>query len=102
MNSYLQVKKFMCPEKTEDILRDWTPMSCKGQVQQIKAWFKNQSMLSEDQKKKLAQGKDNSPVEAPQASTRKSLPQQVPNKGKKTPKNNQKGKKKAKGKRKPK
>ncbi|MBW0563311.1 hypothetical protein O181_103026, partial [Austropuccinia psidii MF-1] len=29
----------------------------------------NQSMLSEDQKKKLAQGKENSPVEAPQAST---------------------------------
>ncbi|MBW0515366.1 hypothetical protein O181_055081 [Austropuccinia psidii MF-1] len=26
-------------------------------------------MLSEDQKKNLAQGKDNSPVEAPQAST---------------------------------
>ncbi|MBW0521257.1 hypothetical protein O181_060972 [Austropuccinia psidii MF-1] len=54
----------------------WTPMSCKGQVQQIKAWFKNQSLLSEDQQKKLAQGKENSPVEAPQASTIKNLPQQ--------------------------
>ncbi|MBW0497683.1 hypothetical protein O181_037398 [Austropuccinia psidii MF-1] len=42
-------------------------MSCKGQVQQIKAWLKNQSILSEDQKKELAQGKENSPVEAPQA-----------------------------------
>ncbi|MBW0550879.1 hypothetical protein O181_090594 [Austropuccinia psidii MF-1] len=69
MNSYLQVKKFMGPEKTEELLRGWTPISFKGQFQQIKAWFKNHSMLSEDQKKKVAQGKNNSPVEAPQAST---------------------------------
>ncbi|MBW0572130.1 hypothetical protein O181_111845 [Austropuccinia psidii MF-1] len=59
-------------------------------------------MLSQDQKKKLAQGKENSPVEAPQASTSKNLPQQVPNKPKQTPKTNQKGKQKAKGKAKPK
>ncbi|MBW0519367.1 hypothetical protein O181_059082 [Austropuccinia psidii MF-1] len=102
MNSYLQVKKFMGPEKTEEIVKGWTPMSYKGQVQQIKAWLKNQSMLSEDQKKKLDQGKDNTPVEAPQASTSKDPPQPVPNKPKKTPKTNQKGKKKAKGKAKPK
>ncbi|MBW0585268.1 hypothetical protein O181_124983 [Austropuccinia psidii MF-1] len=49
-------------------------------------------MFPEDQKKNLAQGNYNSPVEAPQASTSKNLPQQVPKKGKKTPKNNQKGK----------
>ncbi|MBW0556763.1 hypothetical protein O181_096478 [Austropuccinia psidii MF-1] len=55
-------------------------------------------MLSEDQKKKLAQGKDNTPVEAPQASTSKNQPQPVPNKPKKPPKTNQKGKQKAKGK----
>ncbi|MBW0507832.1 hypothetical protein O181_047547 [Austropuccinia psidii MF-1] len=36
------------------------------------------------QEKKLAQGKDNSPVEAPHASTSKNLPQKVPKKGKKT------------------
>ncbi|MBW0589937.1 hypothetical protein O181_129652 [Austropuccinia psidii MF-1] len=59
----------MGPEKAEELLKGWTPMSCKGQAQQIKAWFKNQSMLSEDKKKKFAQGKDNSPVEAPKAST---------------------------------
>ncbi|MBW0510268.1 hypothetical protein O181_049983 [Austropuccinia psidii MF-1] len=53
-------------------------MSCKGQVQEMKALFKNQSMFSEDQKKKLAQGEENSPVEAPQASTSKILPPQVP------------------------
>ncbi|MBW0583558.1 hypothetical protein O181_123273 [Austropuccinia psidii MF-1] len=96
MNSYVQVNKFMGPGKTEELLKGWTPMSCKGQVQQIKAWFKNQSMLSEDQKKKLAQGKENSPVEAPQASTSKNPPQQVLNKPKKTPKTNHKGKEKAK------
>ncbi|MBW0591328.1 hypothetical protein O181_131043 [Austropuccinia psidii MF-1] len=85
----------MGPEKTEELLKGWTPMSSKGQVQQIKAWLKNQSMLSED-KKKLAQGKDNTPVEAPQASTSKIPPQQVRNKPNKTPKTIQKGKQKAK------
>ncbi|MBW0566229.1 hypothetical protein O181_105944 [Austropuccinia psidii MF-1] len=52
-------------------------------------------MLSEDQKK-LTQGKENSPVEASQASKSKNPPQQLPTKDKKTPKSNQKGKKKAK------
>ncbi|MBW0590178.1 hypothetical protein O181_129893 [Austropuccinia psidii MF-1] len=97
MNSYLEVKKFMLPEKTEDLLRGWTPMSCKGKVQQIKACLKNQSIFSEDQKKKLAQRKDNSPVEAPQDSTSKNMPQKVPKKDKKDPKRNQKGKKNEKG-----
>ncbi|MBW0590151.1 hypothetical protein O181_129866 [Austropuccinia psidii MF-1] len=101
INSYLQVKKFMEPEKTEELLKGWTPMSFKGQVLQIKAWLKNQTMLSEDQKKKLAQGKENSQVEAPQASTSKNPPQKVPNKPKQAPKTNQKGKQKAKGKAKP-
>ncbi|MBW0506202.1 hypothetical protein O181_045917 [Austropuccinia psidii MF-1] len=57
-------------------------MSFKEKVQQIKSWLKNKSMLSEDQKKKLVQGNDNSPVEAPQASTSKNTPQKVPKKGK--------------------
>ncbi|MBW0509869.1 hypothetical protein O181_049584 [Austropuccinia psidii MF-1] len=67
-------------------------MSCKGQFHQIKAWFKTQCMLSEDEKKNLDQGKENSPVEAPEASTSKNLPQQAPNKGKQAPKRNHKGK----------
>ncbi|MBW0489126.1 hypothetical protein O181_028841 [Austropuccinia psidii MF-1] len=54
-------------------------------------------MLSEDQKKELAQGKDNTPVEAPQESTSKNPPQPVPNKPKQTPKTNQKGKKSPRG-----
>ncbi|MBW0521768.1 hypothetical protein O181_061483 [Austropuccinia psidii MF-1] len=102
MNSYLQVVKFMGPKKSEELLKGWTPMYCKGQVQKIKAWLKNQSMLSEDQKKKLAKGKENSQVEAPQTSTSRNPPQQVPKKPKKTPKTNQKGNQKAKGKAKPK
>ncbi|MBW0506411.1 hypothetical protein O181_046126 [Austropuccinia psidii MF-1] len=53
-------------------------------------------MLSEDQKKKLAQGKENIPVEAPQSSKSKIMPQKVPNKPKKPPNTNQNGKKKAK------
>ncbi|MBW0508822.1 hypothetical protein O181_048537 [Austropuccinia psidii MF-1] len=77
-------------------LRVWTPMSFKGQVQQIKAWLKNQCMLSEDQKKMLAQGKENSQVEAPKASTRTKPPQQVPKKPKKTQKTNKNDKQKAK------
>ncbi|MBW0507096.1 hypothetical protein O181_046811 [Austropuccinia psidii MF-1] len=46
----------------------------------------------------VGQGKENSPVEAPQASTSKNLCQQVPKKGNQPPKSNQKGKKNAKGK----
>ncbi|MBW0592342.1 hypothetical protein O181_132057 [Austropuccinia psidii MF-1] len=98
MTSYIQVKRFMGPEKTEELLRGWKPMSFKGQVQQIKAWWKNKSMLSEDQKKNLAHRKENSPVEAPQASTSKNMPSQVPNRDKQTPKRNQNGNQKEKGK----
>ncbi|MBW0575952.1 hypothetical protein O181_115667 [Austropuccinia psidii MF-1] len=67
-----------------------------------KTWLKNQSMLSEDQKKKLSQGKDKRSVESPQASKSKSPPQQVPNKDKPIPKINQKGTQKEKVKAKPK
>ncbi|MBW0582965.1 hypothetical protein O181_122680 [Austropuccinia psidii MF-1] len=42
-----------------------------------KSLVENQGMLSEDQKKKLAQVKENNSVETPQASTRKHPPQQV-------------------------
>ncbi|MBW0492544.1 hypothetical protein O181_032259 [Austropuccinia psidii MF-1] len=47
----------MGPENTEDLLMRWTPMSCKGKVQQIKPWLQNQRLLSEDQKQKLAKGR---------------------------------------------
>ncbi|MBW0564401.1 hypothetical protein O181_104116 [Austropuccinia psidii MF-1] len=77
-------------------------MSCKGKVQQIKDWLKSQRMLSEDQTKQLTQGKENSPVEASQASTSKNLPQKVPTKPKQTPKTSHKGKKKEKVKANPK
>ncbi|MBW0538431.1 hypothetical protein O181_078146 [Austropuccinia psidii MF-1] len=83
MNSYLQVKKLLGPEKAQELLKGWTPMSCKGQVQKIKGWFKNQSIFSEDKKKELSQKKENSPLEGPQTSTSKNMPQKVPNTGKK-------------------
>ncbi|MBW0498686.1 hypothetical protein O181_038401 [Austropuccinia psidii MF-1] len=60
-----------------------------------KSLVKTQSILSEDQKRKLAQKRTT-------AQWKLTKPQQVPNKGKKAPKNNKKGKKKAKGKEKPK
>ncbi|MBW0531810.1 hypothetical protein O181_071525 [Austropuccinia psidii MF-1] len=63
-----------------------------------KSLVENQSMLSEDQKQKLAQGKYNSPVEAPQASTSTNPPQQVPKKGQEKPKEQSEGKSKGYGK----
>ncbi|MBW0470221.1 hypothetical protein O181_009936 [Austropuccinia psidii MF-1] len=86
----------MVPEKTQDPLKAWTPMSWKGKVQKIKACFKSQIILSEDQKKELDQKKDNSPVEAPQASESKNPLKQAPNKGKQAPRRNEKGKAKVK------
>ncbi|MBW0496061.1 hypothetical protein O181_035776 [Austropuccinia psidii MF-1] len=88
----------MSPEKIKDLLKGWRPISCKGQVQNIKAWLKAQRISPEEQKQEMAQKKDKSPVKAPQASPSKNLPQKVPKKGKKAPKTNQKGKKKAKSK----
>ncbi|MBW0478602.1 hypothetical protein O181_018317 [Austropuccinia psidii MF-1] len=79
---YIQPMKFLGTEKTEDLLKVWTPMPCKGQVQKINSWFKNKIIWSEYQQKELSQKKENSPEEAPQASTSKNLPQPVPNKGK--------------------
>ncbi|MBW0495080.1 hypothetical protein O181_034795 [Austropuccinia psidii MF-1] len=46
----------------------------QGKSTRDKSLVENQSMLSEDQKE-LAQGKENSPVEAPQASTSKGAKQ---------------------------
>ncbi|MBW0573083.1 hypothetical protein O181_112798 [Austropuccinia psidii MF-1] len=86
MNSYPQVKKFMGPKKPEDLLRGWTPISCKGQLQQIKAFLKHQIRLSGGHKKKLAQGKENIPVEDPQAFTSKNQCQKSAKKGKASPK----------------
>ncbi|MBW0567845.1 hypothetical protein O181_107560 [Austropuccinia psidii MF-1] len=90
----------MGPEKTEDFLRDWTPMSCKGHFQQIKAWLKAQRMFSEDQKKKLTQGKDKIPVEALKASKSIKSASTSAKQGKENPKEESEGQAKGKGKRK--
>ncbi|MBW0494047.1 hypothetical protein O181_033762, partial [Austropuccinia psidii MF-1] len=92
-NELLSSSEEVCgPRKDRRTSEGLAPMSFKGQVQQIKAWLKTQSMLSEDQKKKMAQGKDNSPVEAPQASS-KSAKQ-----GQENPKEQSEGQAKGKGK----
>ncbi|MBW0569197.1 hypothetical protein O181_108912 [Austropuccinia psidii MF-1] len=53
MNSYLHIKSFLGQEKTIDLLGVWSPLSCKDKVKKIKNLFKNQSLLSIDQKKEL-------------------------------------------------
>ncbi|MBW0571992.1 hypothetical protein O181_111707 [Austropuccinia psidii MF-1] len=53
MNSYLHIKSFLGQEKTSELLGGWSPLSCKGKVKKINNWFKNQSLLSIDQKKEL-------------------------------------------------
>ncbi|MBW0470271.1 hypothetical protein O181_009986 [Austropuccinia psidii MF-1] len=71
------IKEVIIPRKDSRLSEGLDTHVCKGKVQEIKAWLKNQSILSEDQKK------EKSPVEAPQASTSKNPPQQVSRKGKK-------------------
>ncbi|MBW0554455.1 hypothetical protein O181_094170 [Austropuccinia psidii MF-1] len=53
MNSYLHIKSFLGQEKTIELLRGWTPLSCKDSVKNIKNCLKNQSLVSIDQKKEL-------------------------------------------------
>ncbi|MBW0573506.1 hypothetical protein O181_113221 [Austropuccinia psidii MF-1] len=96
MTSYLQVNRLLGPEKTQELLKGWKLKFSKGKVKKAKALLKNKVTLSGDQKRELAQKKDNSHVEASQASTSKNPPQKVPNTGKKAPK--KKAKQKQKGK----
>ncbi|MBW0581666.1 hypothetical protein O181_121381 [Austropuccinia psidii MF-1] len=87
----------MGPEKTEELLKGWTPMSCKGQFQLIKAWLKNQIMLSEDQKKKLAKERKTAQwklLETPQAKIRSTSAKQA----QENPKEQPEGQSKSKGK----
>ncbi|MBW0592951.1 hypothetical protein O181_132666, partial [Austropuccinia psidii MF-1] len=53
MNSYLHIKRFLGQEKTIELLKGWSPLSCKDKVKKIKNWLKNQSLLSIDQNKEL-------------------------------------------------
>ncbi|MBW0547010.1 hypothetical protein O181_086725 [Austropuccinia psidii MF-1] len=94
MNSYLHIKSFLGQEKTIEFLGACIPLSCKDKVKKIKNWFKNQIVLSIDQKKEL----EMSPAleEGPVASTSsKPAPQtskedfKGPQKKKKGPNNHQ-------------
>ncbi|MBW0492349.1 hypothetical protein O181_032064 [Austropuccinia psidii MF-1] len=53
MNSYLHNKSFLGQEKTKELLGGCSPLTCKDKVRNIKNLFKNQSLLSIDQKKEL-------------------------------------------------
>ncbi|MBW0566009.1 hypothetical protein O181_105724 [Austropuccinia psidii MF-1] len=53
MNSYLHIKNVLGQDNTIELLGGWSPLSCKDKVKKIKNWFKNQSLLSIDQKKEL-------------------------------------------------
>ncbi|MBW0469894.1 hypothetical protein O181_009609 [Austropuccinia psidii MF-1] len=78
MNSYLTVHKLLGPERTKELLKSWTPSSFKGEVQKIKVWLKNKRIISEEHKKEWAQNKDNTPVEASQASKSAKYRQEIP------------------------
>ncbi|MBW0493035.1 hypothetical protein O181_032750 [Austropuccinia psidii MF-1] len=94
MNSYLHKKSSLGQEKTIDLLRGWSPSSCKDKVKKIKNWLKSQSPLSADQKKelKMTPALEEVPVgstsskAAPEASKEKP---KGPQKMKKRPKNHQ-------------
>ncbi|MBW0492071.1 hypothetical protein O181_031786 [Austropuccinia psidii MF-1] len=68
MNSHLHIKSFLGQEKTIELLRDWSPFSCKEKVKKINNWLKNQNRLSIDQKKELEMTPDLEP-EGPVVST---------------------------------
>ncbi|MBW0578081.1 hypothetical protein O181_117796 [Austropuccinia psidii MF-1] len=51
MNPYLHIKSFLGQEKTIECLGEWSSLSCKDKVKDIKNWLKNKSLLSIDQKK---------------------------------------------------
>ncbi|MBW0484580.1 hypothetical protein O181_024295 [Austropuccinia psidii MF-1] len=53
MNSYLHITSFLGQEKTIEPWGGWSPLSCKDKVKKIKNCFKDQSLLSIDQKKEL-------------------------------------------------
>ncbi|MBW0540955.1 hypothetical protein O181_080670 [Austropuccinia psidii MF-1] len=77
MSSYLQIRRFLGPEKGRGLPEGLDIHVFQSTSPKDKDWLKNQSILSEAQKK------DNSPVETPQASKINNLPQQVPKKGSK-------------------
>ncbi|MBW0463560.1 hypothetical protein O181_003275 [Austropuccinia psidii MF-1] len=37
--------KILVPEKTQEILKIWKPIPCKGKVQKIKAWLKTRGLF---------------------------------------------------------
>ncbi|MBW0501078.1 hypothetical protein O181_040793 [Austropuccinia psidii MF-1] len=90
MNSYLHIKSFLGQEKTIELLRGWSPFSCKGKVKIMKDWLKNQSLLSIDQREELEMT-PGFETEAPVASTSSKPAPEVSNDKPKGPQNKQRG-----------
>ncbi|MBW0518259.1 hypothetical protein O181_057974 [Austropuccinia psidii MF-1] len=88
MNSFLHIKSFMGQEKTIELLGGWIPLSCKDKVKKIKNWWKKQSLLSIDQKKKFEMTPALEP-EGPVASTSSKLAPEGSKDKPKGPKNHQ-------------
>ncbi|MBW0508844.1 hypothetical protein O181_048559 [Austropuccinia psidii MF-1] len=101
MNSYLHIKSFLGQEKTIELLGGWSPLSCKEKAKKIKNWFKNQGLLSIDQKKELEMTtalEKEGPVESTSSKPAAEVPKDKPKgpqKKQRGPKNHQ-GKGKAK------
>ncbi|MBW0512450.1 hypothetical protein O181_052165 [Austropuccinia psidii MF-1] len=53
MSSYLHIKSSLCQERTIALLGGWISLSFRDKVKKIKNWFKNQSLLSIDQRKEV-------------------------------------------------
>ncbi|MBW0464146.1 hypothetical protein O181_003861 [Austropuccinia psidii MF-1] len=97
MISYLHIKRFLGQEKTIELLGGWSPLSCKDKVKKIKNWFKNQNILSIDQKKELEMTQSLE-TEGPVASTSSKQAPEVSKDKPKGPEKKQKGPKSHQGK----
>ncbi|MBW0473463.1 hypothetical protein O181_013178 [Austropuccinia psidii MF-1] len=48
MNSYLQIKGFLCQGNTIELLGGWSTLSFENKVEKIKNWLKKQIILSKE------------------------------------------------------
>ncbi|MBW0532127.1 hypothetical protein O181_071842 [Austropuccinia psidii MF-1] len=95
INSYLQVKKLMGQEKTEELLRGWKP-TLQGTSPTDKSLVEKPKHVVRGQEEEVGPRKGQQTSGSSPSLHKKKRPQQVLNKDKKTPKRNQKGKAKSK------
>ncbi|MBW0591217.1 hypothetical protein O181_130932 [Austropuccinia psidii MF-1] len=90
------------PKNTEELLKGLTPMSCKGQVQQIKAWLKKPKHVIRGPKGEVGSREGKQPSGSSPSLNKQKSASKVPKNSQQTLKTNQKGNQKAKEKAKPK